>query len=83
MRYSAFIDNVLAEAAFAKKTGDASWLMNRLYVEEDPIKRKILHIVCNKDFIDNVRRDLEWMRKQKALFEDLAEGIEDDDDTYE
>ena len=79
MRYSGFIDNVLAEAAYAKKSGDASWLMNRLYVEDDPIKRKILQVVCNKDFIESVRRDLEWMREQKGLLEDLAEGIEDDE----
>ena len=79
MRYSGFIDNVLAEAAYAKKSGDASWLMNRLYVEDDPIKRKILQVVCNKDFIESVRRDMEWMREQKGLLEDLAEGIEDDE----
>ena len=79
MRYSGFIDNVLAEAAYAKKSGDASWLMNRLHVEDDPVKRKILQVVCNKDFIESVRRDLEWMREQKGLLEDLAEGIEDDE----
>lgn len=79
MRYSGFIDNVLAEAAYAKKSGDASWLMNRLYVEDDPVKRKILQVVCNKDFIESVRRDIEWMREQKGLLEDLAEGIEDDE----
>ena len=66
MRYSGFIDNVLAEAAYAKKSGDASWLMNRLYVEDDPVKRKILQVVCNKDFIESVRRDIERCGNKKV-----------------
>ena len=38
MKYSGYIDGLLAEAAFAKKTGDASWLLNMMSQEEDPIK---------------------------------------------
>ena len=76
MKYSGFIDSILAEAAFAKKTNDASWLIKRLQEETDPIKRKLLSVVCNADFIKSVRRDAGWLRKQKGELEDLAAGIE-------
>ena len=76
MKYSGFIDSILAEAAFAKKTNDASWLIGRLQTETDPIKRKLLSVVCNADFIKSVRRDAGWLRKQKGELEDLAAGIE-------
>ena len=42
MKYSGYIDGLLAEAAFAKKTGDASWLLNMMSQEEDPIKMALL-----------------------------------------
>ena len=57
MKYSGFIDSILAEAAFAKKTNDASWLIKRLQEETDPIKRKLLSVVSNADFIKGVKRD--------------------------
>ena len=76
MKYSGFIDSILAEAAFAKKTNDASWLIGRLQTETDPIRRKLLSVVCNADFIKSVRRDAGWLRKQKGELEDLAAGIE-------
>ena len=76
MKYSGFIDSILAEAAFAKKTNDASWLIKRLQEETDPIKRKLLSVVCNADFIKGVRRDAGWLRKQTGELEDLAAGIE-------
>ena len=66
MKYSGFIDSILAEAAFAKKTNDASWLIGRLQTETDPIKRKLLSVVCNAEFIKSVRRDAGWLRKQKG-----------------
>ena len=77
MKYSGFIDSILAEAAFAKKANDASWLIGRLQTETDPIKRKLLSVVCNADFIKGVKRDAEWLREQKGKLEDLAAGIED------
>ena len=77
MKYSGFIDSILAEAAFAKKTNDASWLIKRLQEETDPIKRKLLSVVSNADFIKGVKRDAEWLREQKGKLEDLAAGIED------
>ena len=77
MKYSGFIDNILAEAAFAKKTNDASWLTGRLQAETDPIKRKLLAVVCNAEFIKGMRREAGWLREKKGELEDLAAGIED------
>ena len=77
MKYSGFIDSILAEAAFAKKTNDASWLIGRLQAETDPIKRKLLSVVCNADFIKGMKREAGWLREQKGKLEDIAADIED------
>lgn len=77
MKYSGFIDSILAEAAFAKKTNDASWLIGRLQAETDPIKRKLLSVVCNADFIKGMKREAGWLRERKGKLEDIAADIED------
>ena len=72
MRYSGYIDNLLADAAYAKKTGDASWLTKRLDYEEDPIKRMFLRLVCTPAFIESVRREGGWLRETKRRLEEIA-----------
>ena len=72
MRYSGYIDNLLADAAYAKKTGDASWLTRRLDYEEDPIKRMFLRLVCTPAFIESVRREGGWLRETKRRLEEIA-----------
>lgn len=54
------------EAAFAKKTNDARWLIGRLQAETDPIKRKLLSVVCNADFIKGMKRATGWLLEQKG-----------------
>lgn len=83
MKYSGFIDSILADAAFAKKTSDARLLIGRLQTETDPIKRKLLSVVCSADFIKNMKREAGWLREQKGKLEDLAAGIEDGIDELE
>ena len=72
MKYTGFIDGLLAEAAFAKLTGDISWLDNMLSNEEDPIKRMLLQEVCTEEFLEGVRRDTSWIRKEKTRLESMA-----------
>lgn len=82
MRYSGYIDNLLADAAFAKKTGDASWLQDRLSDEEDPIKRMLLNVVCNPAFIQSVKREGTWLRKTKTYLENLALELMENEDYF-
>ena len=80
MKYSGFIDEILAEAAFANKTGDTSVLERMMHDEEDLIKRNLLHIVCTPRFIESVKRNSEWFNMQKNYLETLAlEHVEDDE----
>lgn len=72
MKYSGFIDGLLAEAAFARKTGDVSWLEKMKDTEKDPIKRLLLNEVCRDGFIDGVRRNAQWLQMQKTRLESLA-----------
>ena len=79
MKYSGYIDGLLAEAAFAKKTGDASWLLNMMSQEEDPIKMALLREVCSDEFISGVKRNSQWLQKEKNRLESLAlEEIEEE-----
>ena len=79
MKYSGYIDGLLAEAAFAKKTGDASWLLNMMSQEEDPIKMALLREVCSDEFISGVKRNSQWLQKEKNRLESLAlEKIEEE-----
>lgn len=82
MRYSGYIDNLLADAAFAKKTNDASWLQDRLSYEEDPIKRMLLNVVCNPAFIQSVKREGTWLRKTKTYLENLALELMENEDYF-
>ena len=82
MRYSGYIDNLLADAAFAKKTNDASWLQDRLSYEEDPIKRMLLNVVCNPVFIQSVKREGTWLRKTKTYLENLALELMENEDYF-
>ena len=41
MKYSGFIDSILAEAAFAKKTNDASWLIGRLQIGRASCRERV------------------------------------------
>lgn len=82
MRYSGYIDNLLADAAFAKKTNDASWLQDRLSYEEDPIKRTLLNVVCNPVFIQSVKREGTWLRKIKTYLENLALELMENEDYF-
>ena len=75
MKYSGFIDGLLAEAAFAKLTGDVSWLENMVSNEEDPIKRMLLQEVCAENFLDCVRRDTSWIREEKLRLESMALAV--------
>ena len=80
MRYSGYIDNLLADAAYARKTGDASWLTRRLDYEEDPIKRMLLRLVCTPAFIESVKREGGWLRETKQRLEEIAlDAMESDD----
>ena len=79
MKYSGYIDGLLAEAAFAKKTGDASWLLNMMSQEEDPIKMALLREVCSDEFISGVKRNSQWLQREKNRLESLAlEEIEEE-----
>lgn len=82
MRYSGYIDNLLADAAFAKKTNDASWLLDRLSYEEDPIKRMLLNVVCNPVFIQSVKREGTWLRKTKTYLENLSLELMENEDYF-
>lgn len=82
MRYSGYVDNLLADAAFAKKTNDASWLQDRLSYEEDPIKRMLLNVVCNPVFIQSVKREGTWLRKTKTYLENLALELMENEDYF-
>lgn len=72
MKYSGYIDGLLAEAAFAKKTGDVSWLQKMMEQEEDPIKRILLSEVCSDGFINGVKRNSQWLNEQKNRLESIA-----------
>lgn len=72
MKYSGYIDGLLAEAAFAKKTGDVSWLQKMMEQEEDPIKRILLSEVCSDGFINGVKRNSQWLKDQKTRLEAIA-----------
>ena len=72
MKYSGYIDGLLAEAAFAKKTGDVSWLQKMMEQEEDPIKRILLSEVCSDGFINGVKRNSQWLKDQKNRLEAIA-----------
>ena len=80
MKYTGFIDGLLAEAAFAKLTGDISWLDNMLSNEEDPIKRMLLQEVCTEEFLEGVRRDTSWIRKEKTRLESMALSVIQDEE---
>ena len=78
MKYSGYIDGLLAEALFAKKTGDFNWLAQMLSKERDPIKRILLEEVCKESFMEHVRREGGWIKEQKIRLESIALGeIED------
>ena len=78
MKYSGYIDGLLAEALFAKKTGDFDWLAQMLSKERDPIKRILLEEVCKESFMEQVRREGGWIKEQKIRLESIALGeIED------
>ena len=80
MKYTGFIDGLLAEAAFAKLTGDISWLDNMLSNEEDPIKRMLLQEVCTEEFLERVKRDSSWIRKEKTRLESMVLSVIQDDE---
>lgn len=80
MKYSGYIDGLLTEAVFAKKTGDASWLRQMLDYETEPVKRMLLEAVCNEQFLSEVQRNTAWINEQKTRLEYMAiELIEDGD----
>lgn len=81
MKYSGYIDGLLAEAAFAKKTGDDSWLRRMQASEDDPIKIQLLGEVCKEGFIDSVKRTSEWFREQKNRLECIALDQHEEDET--
>ena len=81
MKYSGYIDGLLAEAAFAKKTGDDSWLRSMQASEDDPIKIKLLDEVCTEEFMDSVQRPSEWFREQKNRLECIALDQQEEDET--
>ena len=81
MKYSGYIDGLLAEAAFAKKTGDDSWLRSMQASEDDPIKIKLLDEVCKEEFMDSVKRTSEWFREQKNRLECIALDQQEEDET--
>lgn len=80
MKYSGYIDGLLTEAVFVKKTGDASWLRQMLDYETEPVKRMLLEAVCNEQFLSEVQRNTAWINEQKTRLEYMAiELIEDGD----
>lgn len=73
MKYSRYIDGLIAEAFYVKDTGDTSvWLRFEENAMKDPVKKELFLKASDREFISRLKKDRRALQTARSYLESLA-----------